>query len=393
MKPSLPQISPSQFHPFTIDATIDNRLKLPDGMRSGEVSANPLELDVYCQSSFGKSWSTIKNDARRELAKRMVGSTARLSAFKELLRHGQPAATLADAYSEFIESLRELHSDGSLNALIIIGEIEFSIGCYFHSRDPQSLRIEALRGAIDLGSVAALSMLGDHFLVQGRIDEAITAYHEGSGKECYVCLYQLGRFTEQGAGAITISEKAAFDLYRQASNYNYPPAAVAMVNLWLRSSESLPLPGNPISIVKDALDRGCEGAAMVLAELYQCTDGEVDTPVDVVSLYRCAALAGDVAAQLRLANLLAGNELSKISIQQDTKEAIAWYRRILESNDIHEEIEGQIRVELAQLLMWQEKYAEAAYHFSLTVEYYPEALNMKSACELKVEAEVELSMR
>lgn len=388
MKPDLPQISPTQFHPIFVETTLDNRLKLPDGQRSGEVSTNPFELDVYCQSSFGKSWSIVKCDAQGDLVRRMADMNARLSAFKELLRHGQPAATLDGAYGEFVESLRELHNDGSLNALILIGKIEFSIGCYFQSQDTQSLGVEALRGAINLGSAAAFSILGDNFLVQGRVDEAIAVYREGAGKKCSVCLYQLGRFTEQGIGEFTISEKAAFDLYREASNYNYPPAAVAMVKLWLRSSESLPLPENPISIVRNALNMGCEGAAMVLGELYQCTDSAVDISGKVASLYRCAAIDGDVAVQLRLANHLAGNELSKISIQQDNKEAIAWYRRILESGDSTAAIEGKARLELARLLMWQQKYVEAAHHFSIAAQYYPDVVKLQKICEFKADEDV-----
>lgn len=385
MKQELPPISPSQFHPICLDTTLDNSLKLPDGRRSGEVSTDPVELDVYCQAKFHKSWSALKCDAQIDLVTRLADIDARLPAFEELLRLGHSPATLGGAYREFVESLRELHHDGSLNALILIGKVEISIGRYFQLQDSEALGIEALLSAINLGSVAALSILGDHFLAQGKVAEAIAVYREGADQECSVCLYQLGRFTEQGVGAITVSEKAAFDLYRKASNYNYPPAAVAMVKLWLRSSEPLPLPDNPISIVRDALDIGCEGAAMVLAELYQCTDGVVDAPRKVASLYRCAAIDGDAAAQLRLASLLAGNELSKISIQQDTKEAIAWYRRILESKDSPPAIEGQARLELAQLLMWQQKYAEAAHHFSLAVEHCPEALKLKNVCELKAE--------
>jgi hypothetical protein len=38
--------------------------------------------------------------------------------------------------------------------------------------------------------------------------------------------------------------------------------------------------------------------------------------------------------------------------------------------------------------MWQQKYAEAAHHFSIAAQYCPEVLKLQKVCEFKAEVDV-----
>ncbi|MCY1369376.1 hypothetical protein D9M69_564120 [compost metagenome] len=72
----------------------------------------------------------------------------------------------------------------------------------------------------------------------------------------------------------------------------------------------------------------CEGTARVLAEIYSLADKSSSTQREVVSLYRCAAVDGDIDAQMKLTALMAGKGGDDLEIQPDLEEASRWYLRV-----------------------------------------------------------------
>ncbi|MNE32566.1 Sel1 repeat protein [compost metagenome] len=281
-----------------------------------------------------------------------------------------------------------LVSDGSINAQLLIGVAHFSIGRYFSSGQAERKGLEAIREAIRLGSTTGYFLIGDLFLEAGKVDDAIGAYEEGLKQGCSVCCYQLAQLTEKGVGSIVKDVQAAFKLYRRAYHENYPPAAVGMVRLWLRSTDELPLPFEPTVIIEEAQESGCSGASMLLAELHEFGYGARFRPVSAVSLYRCAAIQGDPDAQAKLADMLAGSSLSELPIIQDENEAQEWYLRICESVDNSPKNRAYAHMELGRLLMWKKKYFKAAHHFFNANQLGDiKAAELQRICEQCCEAE------
>lgn len=298
MKPDLPLVSPLSYHPTIFETPLESRLKLPDGCMAGQVSSDLTELDDYCQSKFSKTWSSLRCEALQDLATRMGAINGRISALEVLLRKGQSADTLIEVYDDLYEALAVAYADGSLNALIVIGKLCLTIGANFPPLGRSGKGIEAVKMAAELGNVAAYCFLGDYFLKEGRAQEAVTAYQSGVEKGCSACAYQIGQFAERGVGGIFKSGRVAYDHYLRAARDNYPPAQVAMAQLWLKRSEQLPMPANLVEMLKDCIEMRCERAEITLAEFYLCTDSSADEKGKVLSLYRCAAVDGDVEAQL-----------------------------------------------------------------------------------------------
>jgi TPR repeat protein len=352
-----------QFRPYEFDSPLYYRLTLPNGQRVGDISNDPLEIERYCQAQFRQGWLPLKFAALQALSARLSQIEGRISPLKALLNAGQPASTLRPVFHQIIDSLQTLVADGSLNAQLLMGAVQLSIGCYFSSGLDDRKGRDAVREAIRLGNPHGYFLLGDCFLEAGKVDDAIGAYEEGLSQGCRVCCYQLAQLTENGSGSIVRDVQAAFTLYRRAYHESYPPAAVGMVRLWLRSSEELPLPGEPTVIIEEAQASGCDGATLLLAELHESGEGGRFRPASAVSLYRCAAIQGDPDAQVKLADMLADSSLSELKITTDENEAQEWYLRVCAADENSQRIRTHAHMELGRLLMWKKEYFKAAHHF------------------------------
>jgi TPR repeat protein len=386
MKPDLPPPSPLAFHPTILDATQENRLKLPNGRMVELVSSDPEKLEEYCQANFGKSWPNIRCDAEVELATRLCEITDRMAPLEALLQKGQPPETLIAAYGDIWDGLEKAYGDGSLKALLLMGHLSLTIGENFPPLAKPGAGLATVQMAIDLGYVAAYCYLGDHFLKEGRAQEATEAYQQGAEKGCRACLYQLGHFAERGVGGVARSDRAAFDLYLQAAEGNYPPADVAMAKLWLQHPHKLLQPENMTAVLRACVEMRCDGAEMVLADAYLRSDSSSETKRRVMSLYRCAAAYGDVDAQMKLARLLAGKDLGVLDVQVDSEEAERWYLCVCGSEYTSPAQAARANFELAQLFMSNGKYIQAAGHFHRASGYVPEAEYQQLKCERYGEA-------
>ncbi|HFL2189465.1 TPA: hypothetical protein ACG3DQ_004532, partial [Pseudomonas putida] len=354
------------------------------------VSSDPEKLEEYCQAKFGKSWLSIRCDAEQDLATRLIVIADRIPPLEALLIKGQPPETLVEAYDDIDEALLGAYGDGSLKAVVLMGHLS-TIGSKFPPLAKPGAGIVSFQAAADMGYIAAYCFLGDHLLKEGRAVEAATAYQQGAQKGCSACLYQLGQFTERGVGGLVQSDRAAFDLYLQAAEGNYPPADVAMAKLWLRSPQQLPKPSNLGAVLRERVEMSCDGAEVTLAELYLHFDNSAQTMREVLSLYRCAAAYGDVEAQMKLARLLAGIESAvqgalALNLQVDADEAEKWYLRVCGSQYASRAQVARANFELGQLFISNGKYAQAAGHFQRACNYVPEAVNQQLKCERYAEA-------
>jgi TPR repeat protein len=391
MKPELPPISPAQFRPTSYEVPLYDRLKLPNGLRVGEVTKDIARLELYCQSHFSLDWISVKYEAILALSDRVFHVENQLPALEALLAVGQPPDSLRSVFCQILETLDELVSDGSLNAQLLIGMAHFRIGRFFDPEHSESNGAEALHEAIRLGNKNGFFLLGDRYLVTGKVQEAIDTYREGSEQGCSVCSYQLAQLIECGAGSLTENVHAAFTLYRQAYEANFPPAGISMVRLWLRSTEPLPLPGEPTLIVSDLMDMGCKGATMLQAELHEYGAEGRYLPVSAISLYRCAAVQGDPAAQLKLASMLSGSYQGGLPISRDENEAIQWYERVCGLTDCPPSLLRQAHMELGSLLMWKKIYDVAASNFYIAVQLgVPDAVQLQRLCEERAERQQSL---
>lgn len=393
MKPDLPPVSPLSYHPTIFETPLESRLKLPDGRMAGQVSSDLAVLDDYCQSQFNKTWSFLRCEALQDLATRVEAINGRISALEDLLRKGQSAETLVEVYDDLYEALAAAYADGSLNALIGIGKLCLTIGAPFPPLGSSEKGVEAVKMAAELGNIAAYCFLGDFFLKEGRVQEAAAAYQSGVEEGCSACAYQLGQFAERGVGGVVKNDRAALDYYFRAARDNYPPAQVALARLWLKRSELFPMPANLVEMLKDCIEMRCESAEMTLAGFYLRPDSSPDAKGTVLSLYRCAAVDGDVEAQLKLASLLAGNGTAEVDVQPDAEEAARWYRRICGDDNATLIQQAMAHLELAHLLMKQGKYDKAVLHYFGASHLYPEAVELQNACERRVEARYQTQER
>ncbi|MBH3389421.1 sel1 repeat family protein [Pseudomonas putida] len=382
MKPDLPSASPLAFHPTILDTPQENRLKLPNGRMVELVSADPEKLEEYCQEKFGRSWPSIRWDAKVDLATRLIAITDRMAPLEALLQKGQPPETLIEAYDDINDALLGAYGDGSLKALMLMGQLS-TLGSKFPPLAKPGAGIGNFQAAADMGYIAAYCFLGDHLLKQGRAVEAATAYQQGAQKGCGACLYQLGQLTERGVGGLVQSDRAAFDLYADAINWNYPPAWVAIARLWLRSPRKLPRPEQVVQMLEECVQMECEGAAMVLAEISLCHNRTSYTKRAVMTLYRCAAVEGDIEAQLKLASLLADEGACEMGVEPDYEEASCWYLRVCKSENASPAQAARAHLEIGHLLMEKDKYDQAAHHFSFASCTYLEAVELQHICEKK----------
>jgi TPR repeat protein len=391
MKPELPPVSPAQFRPTSYEIALYDRLKLPNGLRVGEVTKDISSLELYCQSHFSLDWISVKYEAILALSDRVFHVENQLPALEALLAAGQPPDSLRSVFCQILETLDELLSDGSLNAQLLIGMAHFRIGHFFDPEHSESNGAEALDEAIRLGNKNGFFLLGDRYLATGKVQKAIDTYREGSEQGCSVCCYQLAQLIECGAGSLTKNAHAAFTLYRRAYEANYPPAGVSMVRLWLQSTEALPLPGEPALIVSDLMDMKCSGATMLQAELHERGGEGQYLPMSAISLYRCAAVQGDPAAQLKLASILSGSYQGELSMTPDENEAIQWYERVCGLTDCPPSLLRQAHMELGSLLMWRKMYEAAASIFYTAVQLgAPEAVQLQKLCEEMAERQQSL---
>lgn len=362
MNHDFPSPSPTQFRPFQIDTPLYDRLLLPNGRRVGEISTDHEEINEYCLANFNESWHSLRFSALSVLADRLNEIQGRIPPLQALLEAGQPSDTLIPSFGHISEALQALANDGSIEALVILGMFQLSVGHHFMPGRGLSKGRKTIREAIRLGSTCGHVLLGDSYLEAGEAEKAAGAYTEGYNQGCSVCCYQLAKLHEKGAGPIPRDQLLAFKFYRCAHENNYPPAAVAMVRLWLRSAEILPLPCDPTVLAEDAFASGCDGAGTLLAELYEVGDGARSNPLLAVSLYRCAAIQGDPEAQIKLADMLAGISHSDLPVAPDKNEAEQWYLRICGTSGLSSDLSSRAYFEMGKLLMWRRDY-EGATHF------------------------------
>lgn len=326
----------------------------------------------------------IRCDAEQDLATRLIVIADRIPPLEALLRKGQPPETLVEAYDDIDDALLGAYGDGSLKAVVLMGHLS-TIGSKFPPLAKPGAGIGSFQAAADMGYIAAYCFLGDYLLKEGRAVEAATAYQQGAQKGCSACLYQLGQFTERGVGGLAQSDRAAFDLYADAINGNYPPAWVAIARLWLKRSGKLPRPEHVVQMLKECVEMKCEGAAMALAEVSLGHNYSSYTKRAVMTLYRCAAVDDDIEAQLKLASLLADEGAYEIGIEPDFDEASCWYLRICKSENASPAQAAQAHLEIGHLLMEKDKYEQAAHHFSMASPTYLEAAELQHICESKAD--------
>ncbi|MNN34620.1 hypothetical protein D3C81_1484300 [compost metagenome] len=128
---------------------------------------------------------------------------------------------------------------------------------------------------------------------------------------------------------------------------------------------------------------GCEGAATVLAQIQVHFGKSPDAQHEALSLCRCAAVAGDVEAQLKLANALVGSD-PDVTTQLDALEAEQWYLRICSAGYVEPRQKAQAQLQLAHLYMGQGKDAQAALYFCDASAMYSEAAKLKKECESRL---------
>ncbi|MHA6234048.1 tetratricopeptide repeat protein [Pseudomonas fluorescens group sp. PF-69] len=360
MKPDIPPVSPSNFDPPSSQPPVWSRLRLPNGQRAGEVVHHEAELDLYCQAHFQESWSSLSLTCWERQVEHLTQIERRVDAFQVLLEVGQAPSTLKWVFKQMISSLESLVGDGFLAAQLLIGQIHLRVGHYFHSEISEFLGITAIRAAIDQGSTYGFSTLGDYYLTESRFEEAIEAYSKGSEQNCAMCIYQLAQLHAYSVHSLESPPPTVFALYERAFALGFPPAAVGMVRVWLESSESLPLPAHPIEMMKQAVEQGCSGARLVLAELYTLAAGRMQSLHDAVSMYRCAAIEGDSEAQVALAGMLQNPTLRGLPIQTDTDEAIEWYKKAIVFGAGSPHVLKEAHAELGRLYMWKKWYGAAA---------------------------------
>ncbi|UDU79070.1 hypothetical protein [Pseudomonas sp. HN2-3] len=376
MKPDLPPVSPIAFHPMNTETPLQSRLKLPDGTMVGQVCPDPAKLDDYCQSKFGRSWRSIEWFCLRSLATRIEALRGRLSPLEALIKQGQSAESIDAVTDDIWEALGAAYSDGSTAALILISKFSLAKG---------TGSMEGAIMAADLGNVAAYCFLGDHYLSKEQVEQAAAAYQQGMAKGCSACEYQLGQFAERGVGGQLKSVRAAFDHYAEATMGNYPPAWVAIARLWLSDPGELPRPERLVEKLKECIEMRCEGAATALAEIYLAHDQSSDTKRMVMSLYRGAAVGGDIETQLKLASLLEGEGASEMEIEPDPEEALRWYERVYSSENASPAQAILAHLKLGHLFMGKNQYDPAAHHFSFVSKTYPEAVELRKICKEKGE--------
>ncbi|WP_409322632.1 hypothetical protein [Pseudomonas putida] len=386
MKPNLPPVSPLEFHPSQFESPLEGRLKLPDGRVVGEVCSDLAYVDEYCHANYGDSWWTLRCHALEDLAARLFAISGRIPALDALLRAGQPVETLSDAYNAIYDSLMSVYADGSLQALLMAGKLSLEVGERFPPLATSGKGVETIEMSAQLGNAAAYCVLGDHYLSGRRVDAAIREYEKGAALKCSACVYQLGQLAEHGL----ISEdsgRSAYDFYLFASAENYPPATVALARLWLKNPNEHSRPPNLVQSLIDCAEMRCERAELTLAEVYVLDGRYAEVMKRVLSLTRCAAVYGEVEAQLKLAAFLSGGAAGELNIQADVEEAERWYLRALEADSASQDQKAQASFELAQLFMKCGKYDQAAHHFLGASSVYPEAAALQDKCERFAEAQ------
>ncbi|NQD75331.1 hypothetical protein LOY42_13590 [Pseudomonas sp. B21-023] len=376
MKPDLPPVSPIAFHPMNTEPPLQGRLKLPDGRMVSQACPNPANLDDYCQSKFGRSWRSIERDCLRSLANRIEALRGRFLPLEALINQGQFVESLDALSGDIWESLGAAYSDGSSAALILISKLSLITG---------TGSMEGAMMAADLGNVAAYCFLGDHYLSKEQVEQAAAAYQQGMAKGCSACEYQLGQFAERGVGGQLKSVRVAFDHYAEATMGNYPPAWVAIARLWLSDPGELPRHERLVEMLKECVEMRCEGAATALAEIYLAYDQSSYTKRMVMSLYRGAAVEGDIETQLKLASLLAGEGASEMEIEPDPEEALRWYERVYSSENASPAQAILAHLKLGYLFMGKNQYDRAAHHFAFASDTDLEAAELQRICEEKGE--------
>lgn len=384
MKPDLPPVSPFKFPPLNLDQPLESRLKLPDGSMVKEGYRDPDCFDIHCQSRFGRNWFSIRAECIEHLEARLGAISVRIKTLETLLKQGQPPESLLTAYDDIYEQLEMVYADGSLGALVMISKL-YLVGAQFPPLATPGGGLKAAVMAAEFGYVSVYSFLGDYHLGEGRAYEAAEAYESGAYKGCSVCKYQLAQFAERGVGGQLKSVRAAFDLYAEATMGNYPPAWVAMARLWLRNPGEMPRPEHLVGMLKECVEMRCEGAATALAEIYLAHDHSSDTKRVVMSLYRCAAVGGDIEAQLKLASLLAGEGAREMEIKLDPEEALWWYERVYDSENASPDQAVLAHLKLGHLFMAKDQYDRAAHHFAFASDTYLEAAELHRICEKKGE--------
>lgn len=381
MKPDLPPVSPVKFPPLNFSQLLESRIRLPDGRMLKEVGGDPASLEGYCQCSFGRSWFDIRAEYVESLDARLGLISARITTLEVLLRQGQPAESLITAYDDICEQLDMAYADGSLEALVMMSKLSL-VGGRFPPLGTSGKGVEAAVMAAEFGYVSAYHFLGDYHLGEGRAYEAAGAYQKGSERGCIVCSYQLGQFAERGVGGITKSDRAAFNFYADVYLF-YPPAAVAIGQLCLRNMTEFSRPANLTLTLEIAVEMQCDGAAVVLAECYLLTQRTSYVKRKVMSLYRCAAVGGDIETQLKLASLLADEGAAEMEIEPDLEEAVWWYERVCCSESATPAQAIQARLGLGHLFMGKEQFDRAAHHFSFASDTDLEAAEIQHICEEK----------
>lgn len=384
MKPDLPPVSPLTFPPLNLDQPLESRLKLPDGSMVKEGYRDPDCFDIHCQSRFGRSWSSIRAECIEHLEARLGAISVRIKTLETLLKQGQPPESLLTAYDDIYEQLEMVYADGSLGALVMISKL-YLVGAQFPPLATPGGGLKAAVMAVEFGYVSAYSFLGDFYLAEGRVYEAADAYESGAYKGCSACKYQLGQFAERGVGGQLKTVRAAFDFYAEATMGNYPPAWVALARLWLRNPRELPRPEHLVEMLKDCVEMRCEGAATALAEYYLALGPSSDTKFLMISLYRCAAVGGDIEAQLKLASLLAGEGAWEMEIMPDPEEALCWYERVYSSENASPDQVVLAHMKLGHLLMAMQQYDRAAHHLAFASDTHLEAAELRQICEEKGE--------
>lgn len=369
MKPDIPPVSPFYFDPPSSQPPLWSRLRLPNGQRAGEVAHHEAELDIYCQAHFQENWLSLSLSCWERQVEHLVEIERRVEALKALLEVGQAPRTLKWVFKQNISSLETLVDDGFLAAQLLIGQIHLRIGHYFHSEISESLGITAIRAAIDQGSRYGFSTLGDYYLTELRLEEAFESYSKGSEQSCAMCIYQMAQLHAYSVLSLESHPPTVFALYERAFALGFPPAAVGMVRVWLDSSEPLPLPACPIEMMKEAVEQGCSGARLLLAELYTVAAGRMQSLREAVSLYRCAAIEGDSSAQVALAGMLHNPTLHGLPIQTDTDEAIEWYKKAIVSGAGSPVVLKEAHAELGRLYMWRKWYFAAAVELERAISY------------------------
>uniref|UniRef100_UPI002119A439 tetratricopeptide repeat protein n=1 Tax=Pseudomonas putida TaxID=303 RepID=UPI002119A439 len=227
--------------------------------------------------------------------------------------------------------------------------------------------LSALQAAINEGCTHGYSVLGDYYLSEGHSEAAVEAYTEGAAHHCARCCYQLAQLHTHGVNLLERNPVIVFSLFERAYTQGFSLAAVGMVRVWLESSEPLPLPACPIEMMREAIEKGCVGAKLVLADLHAGAAGRMQSLREAVSLYRCAAIEGDVDAQMVLAEILQNPALRGLPVEPDIDEAIEWYKKAIETGAGLARILKDAHAELGRLYMWRKRYCGAAAVFERAI--------------------------